>query len=91
MKTVKYYKSFRIDVISKVISTDVNESIEARYQRQLSRFSRKLINDELIHTKDYLSCKLAAYSYVVGELQQLLTIAIMELNHKDGVYSAKTN
>ena len=91
METVRHYKSFRIDVISKVISQDVNESIEARYQREIKRLNYKSVSPGELTGLQHCRSRLSAHSYVVGELQQLLTIAIMELNHKDGVYSAKTN
>lgn len=91
MNTVKHYKSFRIDVISKAIANDVNESIEGHYQWFIKRRHYGADNPGDLTALQHLECRLSAHSFAIGELQQLLTIAVMELNHKDNIYTAKTN
>jgi len=91
MKTVKHYKSFRIDVISKAIANDVNESIEGHYQRFIKRKVYGSDKPGDLTALEDCECHLSAYRFVIGELRQLLTTAVIELNHKDNTHTPKTN
>ena len=83
MKTVKHYKSFPIQGISGAISSDVQEVIEAKYQREVIRVSKTYPEGERLPFSEYAKCRSIAHSKALGELQTLLTSAIMELKHKD--------
>jgi len=83
MKTVKHYKSFPIQGISGAVSKDVQEFIEAKYQREVIRVSKTYPEGERLPFREYAKCRSIAHSKALGELQTLLTSAIMELKHKE--------
>lgn len=91
MKTVKEYKSFPIASVTHAISNDVNELIEREYLRQVRRAVGRDGHSSDLTFEQHASFRAYANAHAVGELQSLLTIAVMELHHKDHASEAATN
>lgn len=85
MESVSHFKSFKIDSISAQISRNVNEALESRYQREIKRILYGNDKQADLTISQHRLCRLNAHAHVVGQLQSLLTIAVMELKHLETV------
>ncbi len=85
MKTVKEYKSLPVSEIADHISVDALYDLEERMSKKLIQICGPDATAENVDLANYQQARILAYSYMYGQLETLLTVALMELAHKESV------
>ena len=85
MKTVKEYKSLPINKISNEIVKDSRSLFEDFMVRQLASLGYPDPNDNHISYNTWLEARSYSWMLTAFRLETLLTIALMELAHKETV------
>jgi len=85
MKTVKQLKSYPLSIIPDIIDKEVRETIEGKRNEYNSDYLKRHPETRDLPESARLWNESRADWHTIGVLQSQLTIAIMELKHKENV------